>query len=99
MVLVGNKCHLTDQRVITTEEGEDLARKFGCPFFEASSKTGVNVDQIFLELVRQINRQDLQINVKTKGKTLNDGVVLQMLKHPSRKYTYFNHQCTLIHCM
>jgi len=56
MVLVGNKCDLTDQRVITTEQGEDLARKFGCAFLEASAKTRVNVDQIFHDLIRQINK-------------------------------------------
>eukprot|EP01115_Flamella_aegyptia_P010387 TRINITY_DN45_c0_g2_i2.p1 TRINITY_DN45_c0_g2~~TRINITY_DN45_c0_g2_i2.p1 ORF type:complete len:185 (+),score=75.14 TRINITY_DN45_c0_g2_i2:65-619(+) len=56
MVLVGNKCDLTDQRVITTEQGEELARKFGCAFLEASAKTRVNVDQIFHDLIRQINK-------------------------------------------
>eukprot|EP01127_Copromyxa_protea_P009459 TRINITY_DN223_c0_g2_i1.p1 TRINITY_DN223_c0_g2~~TRINITY_DN223_c0_g2_i1.p1 ORF type:complete len:198 (+),score=51.52 TRINITY_DN223_c0_g2_i1:25-618(+) len=53
-VLVGNKCDLSDQRVITTEQGEALAGKFSCKFLEASAKTKVNVDQIFLDLVRQI---------------------------------------------
>ena len=56
MILVGNKCDLQDQRVITTDQGEDLARKFGCAFLEASAKTRVNVDQIFHDLIRQINR-------------------------------------------
>lgn len=55
MVLVGNKCDLADQRVITTEQGEALAAKFGCKFLEASAKTKVNVEQIFYDLVRQIN--------------------------------------------
>jgi len=55
MILVGNKCDLNDQRVITTEQGEDLARKFSCPFMEASAKTRQNVDQIFHNLIRQIN--------------------------------------------
>ena len=55
MVLVGNKCDLADQRVITTEQGEALATKFSCRFLEASAKTKVNVEQIFYDLVRQIN--------------------------------------------
>lgn len=54
MVLVGNKCDLTDQRVITSEQGEALAQKFGCRFIEASAMTKINVDQIFQDLVRQI---------------------------------------------
>ena len=32
MVLVGNKCDLADQRVITTLQGEALATKFNCKF-------------------------------------------------------------------
>jgi GTPase SAR1 family protein len=56
MVLVGNKCDLQDQRVITIDQGEDLGKKFGCTFLEASAKTRVNVDQIFHDLIRQINK-------------------------------------------
>ncbi|EAL61602.1 hypothetical protein ACTFIW_010371 [Dictyostelium discoideum] len=59
MVLVGNKCDLHDQRVISTEQGEELARKFGdCYFLEASAKNKVNVEQIFYNLIRQINRKN-----------------------------------------
>jgi Ras-related protein Rap-1A/Ras-related protein Rap-1B len=58
MVLVGNKCDLSDQRVITQEQGEALARKFGgCTFLESSAKTKVNVDAIFHDLIRQISAQ------------------------------------------
>jgi len=45
---------LSDQRIITTEQGQALATKFGAVFIEASAKTKINVDQIFHELVRQI---------------------------------------------
>ncbi len=85
MVLVGNNCHLIDQRVITTKQGEDLARTFGCPFFEASAETGVNVHPVFKELVTQFHRSSL---LKSKH-TLNDGDILQMLKdkHPTTRDT------------
>jgi len=56
MVLVGNKCDLNDQRVISTEQGTDLSKKFSCAFLEASAKTRVNVEQIFHDLIRQINK-------------------------------------------
>jgi len=55
MVLVGNKCDLQDQRVITTEQGEALAKKFQCTFMESSAKNKINVEAIFHDLVRQIN--------------------------------------------
>jgi len=57
MVLVGNKADLTDQRVISTEQGDELAKKFGnCAFLEASAKTRTNVELIFNTLIRQINK-------------------------------------------
>jgi Ras-related protein Rap-1A/Ras-related protein Rap-1B len=74
MVLVGNKCDLQDQRVITTEQGEDLARKFGCAFLEASAKTRVNVDQIFHDLIRQINK--LSPPPKKEGKKKGGCLIL-----------------------
>jgi small GTP-binding protein len=67
MVLVGNKCDLADQRVITQESGEVLARKFGgCTFMESSAKTKVNVEAIFHDLVRQISK--IQPSPKPDGK-------------------------------
>jgi len=68
MILVGNKCDLQDQRVITTDQGEDLARKFACAFLEASAKTRVNVDQIFHDLIRQINKISPPPKGDKKGK-------------------------------
>merc|ERR1712093_729985 len=57
MVLVGNKCDLQDQRVISTDQGQQLAAKFGnCSFLESSAKTKTNVSEIFYDLIRQINR-------------------------------------------
>jgi GTPase KRas protein len=35
-------------------EGREVARQFGCPFFEASAKLRINVDEAFTSLVREI---------------------------------------------
>jgi Ras family len=54
--LVGSKCDLGDEatRRVSSQEGQDLAQSLGCEFYEASAKTGVNVDQIFTDLVRAL---------------------------------------------
>jgi Ras-related protein Rap-1A/Ras-related protein Rap-1B len=58
MVLVGNKCDLQDQRAISRDQGEGLSKKFNCAFIEASAKLKINVENVFFDLVRQINKKN-----------------------------------------
>ncbi|KAI8518976.1 PREDICTED: ras-related protein R-Ras2-like [Branchiostoma belcheri] len=56
MLLVGNKADLDQQRVVTQEEGQELARQLRVGYLEASAKTRLNVDQAFHELVRIVRK-------------------------------------------
>ena len=56
MVLVGNKCDLEDDRVVQKDQGTKLAEQWTCSFFETSARKKINVDEVFFDLVRQINR-------------------------------------------
>ncbi|CAO3627097.1 unnamed protein product [Mucor fragilis] len=56
MVLVGNKCDLEGDRQVSSQEGRDLAKNFGCQFIETSAKQRINVDEAFFEVVRDIRR-------------------------------------------
>lgn len=65
IVIVGNKCDMEAQREVPTEVGRKYAEKFGIPFFETSAKQRINVEEAFLEVVRQIIRYNPE---KTKRK-------------------------------
>jgi len=54
VVIVGNKQDLEEERMVSVEEGQGLANKCNRPVFEASAKTGYNVNEIFYSLVRDI---------------------------------------------
>jgi small GTP-binding protein len=58
VVLVGNKCDLEEERAVEKSDGEALARDKmnGCPFLETSAKTNLNVEQVFVQLVRRVNQ-------------------------------------------
>ncbi|XP_059785531.1 ras-related protein Rap-1b-like [Balaenoptera ricei] len=58
MIPVGNKCDLEDERVVGKEQGQNLARQWNnCAFLESSVKSKINVNEIFYDLVWQINRK------------------------------------------
>jgi len=54
IIIVGNKCDLEHERVITTEQGSEFAKSRGCPFMEASAANRIGVDEAYFNLVRKI---------------------------------------------
>nr|ACO10915.1 Ras-related protein Rab-3 [Caligus rogercresseyi] len=51
VILVGNKCDMEDERVISFERGKQLADSLGLEFFETSAKENINVRAVFERLV------------------------------------------------
>jgi len=62
MILVGNQADLENQRKVTKEEGQQLAAKFGVPFYEASALTGHNCEEIFYAMCREITNNSKYAN-------------------------------------
>jgi len=59
MVLVGNKCDLENERMVPREKGMALSQQWGGkPFYETSARFKINVDEVFYDVVRQINKQN-----------------------------------------
>ena len=67
MVLAGNKCDLEDDRVVSTSQGQDLANQWGVTFLETSARKKIKVDDVFFDLVRQINASMPDKPAKKKG--------------------------------
>ncbi|XP_048388140.1 ras-related protein Rap-2a isoform X2 [Stegostoma tigrinum] len=55
VILVGNKVDLESEREVSGAEGRALAEEWGCPFMETSAKSKTMVDELFAEIVRQMN--------------------------------------------
>ncbi|KAF9408996.1 hypothetical protein BGZ94_002122 [Podila epigama] len=56
MVLAANKCDLVEEREVDTEIGQEFAAMSNAYYIETSAKTGFNINEAMLELVRQIVR-------------------------------------------
>ncbi|THU90051.1 ras-domain-containing protein [Dendrothele bispora CBS 962.96] len=73
MVIVGSKCDLGSEHEVSindtldrNEEGQDLARALGGRFFEASAEAGMNVDEVFNTILREIWQLDRWADCKTE---------------------------------
>ncbi|XP_041976314.1 ras-related protein Rab-3 isoform X1 [Aricia agestis] len=51
VILVGNKCDMEEERVVSQERGKQLADQLGVEFYETSAKENINVKTVFERLV------------------------------------------------
>ncbi|OAQ68633.1 serine/threonine-protein kinase [Pochonia chlamydosporia 170] len=58
MVIVGNKADLEESRVVQRAKGFSISQRWGAPYYEASARTRTNVDEVFVDLCRQMLRKD-----------------------------------------
>ena len=68
--LLGNKIDLVEERKITKEKGEELAKEFNIPFFEVSAKSGEKVNVVFKTLYTKINESYEQFEKQRSTKLI-----------------------------
>ncbi|GFO33927.1 ras-related protein rab-8a [Plakobranchus ocellatus] len=54
IMIIGNNCHLTAQRQVSTDAGHQLASEYGALFIEISIQEGINIEQGFLTLASKL---------------------------------------------
>ena len=62
IVIIGNKCDLEHERIISKQEGEELAKSYNLNFYETSNKVGINVEESCQDLINQILKQKEENN-------------------------------------
>ena len=71
IILVANKIDCEDQRQVSKEEGESLAKSCNLPIFEASAKDSINVNESFQLLIETIYENISSINPQNTTKLNN----------------------------
>uniref|UniRef100_A0A8C4QTF2 small monomeric GTPase n=1 Tax=Eptatretus burgeri TaxID=7764 RepID=A0A8C4QTF2_EPTBU len=83
VILVGNKCEMENERIVSEERGRELAEQLGFEFFEASAKDNVNVKKAFEHLVDMICEKIVE-NLED-DKFTNGQNIAQLSDDPNRQ--------------
>jgi GTPase SAR1 family protein len=78
ILIIGNKLDLIEDRKVSSEEGEQIAKQLNYPFLETSAKTGKNVNESFMTIINKILNKTLFRNPKTmetEGNTFRERIV------------------------
>ena len=90
LVIVGNKSDLEENRAVSRARAFAVSEGWGhAPYYETSARRRANVDEVFVDLCRQIIRRDV-----TSGRT-RDIDVGQRREKP-RSVRGRHHRCTVL---
>ena len=70
LFLIGNKADLEDKREVTKESGENFSKEHKLTYFtETSAKTGFNVQNVFIEVAKELylQHEELKSRVSRPG--------------------------------
>ncbi|OHT06020.1 small GTP-binding protein [Tritrichomonas foetus] len=69
LFVIGNKIDLVDERTVTEEQGQEVAKKHGAEYFEISATTGTNIDKMIARVAEvalaQVKDEQPQTSVVT----------------------------------
>ncbi|CAN6457006.1 unnamed protein product [Victoria cruziana] len=67
-LLVGNKCDMAANKVVSSETAKSFADEIGIPFLETSAKDSTNVEQAFMTMAAEIKNRMASQPAMTAGK-------------------------------
>lgn len=72
-ILVGNKVDITENRRVSTQRGQEMAKEYDIPYFETSAMTGENVQESMMTLIREVIQKHFPSTDEGIGGGIKDG--------------------------
>lgn len=86
LIILGNKCDLSEKVVKSSEALEFAQRNGNIPFFEVSAKTGLNVQKAFEKVVRDALDRKNKLNIPEKT------IKRRLFEKKQRKWNLYQNQ-------
>ena len=80
LILIGNKCDLENERIISFEEGQNLALKYNMKFYETSALDNININDCFQGLIDEITQIYYKELVNKKIEDNNEDIYIGDMK-------------------
>lgn len=88
IVLVGNKTDLNDKREVTTQQGEEEAKKNGLMFIETSAKAGHNVKVLFKRIAQALPGMEGEGQAQAQSQSMSTShAASETLDHTDKLYS------------
>jgi small GTP-binding protein len=98
IVLIGNKCDCVEHRCVSFEEGYNLAKIFGIPFFETSAKSDINCSYVF-----QVTTSLLLVRLIAKGNDAEQATLcgnntqsIRRVQQTQKKLSWYERYCSIM---
>jgi Ras-related protein Rab-1A len=85
IVLVGNKVDEEEQRKVSTQQGELLAKDYNLQFFETSAKNNIRVEEVFGYVTREIYNVNNKSSENLERRKSKANIALNDSGKPSKK--------------
>ncbi|BFU26709.1 Ras family, putative [Entamoeba histolytica] len=91
---VGNKTDLAANRIVSSQEAQDLAKREGFEFIETSAKSNNNVDVLFQDLIKKLLSEPSRLTNKHVSEEEEEKETLKT--KTSFKQNHYHSCCTVL---
>ncbi|KAI1734800.1 ras-domain-containing protein [Xylaria scruposa] len=95
IVICGNKADLEEYRAIPRARGFEVSQRWGAPYYETSARNKTNVDEVFIDLCRQMLRKE-DAGGDMSGRRNDEYDPYSHYRRRKRRRDHSRHKCVIL---